>query len=94
MSEEKVRANILVNGLVQGVGYRYFVVKHATRLALKGYVQNLFTGEVLTVAEGEKVKIEELFTLLKLGPAHADVKNTRIDWTENKNEFKSFEVRF
>lgn len=94
MPEEKVRAEILVNGLVQGVGYRYFVVKHAARLNLTGYVQNLFTGEVLTIVEGNKIKIEELFQLLKLGPSHAHVKNSSITWLDYKNEFDSFEVRF
>jgi acylphosphatase len=94
MTSEKARAEILVNGLVQGVGYRYFVVKHAERLKLNGYVQNLFTGEVHTVIEGDKINIEELFKLLKLGPTYAHVKNARIDWFEFKNEFDSFEVKF
>lgn len=88
------RAEILVNGLVQGVGFRYFVVKHAARLKLNGFVQNLFTGEVLTVVEGDKIIIEELFKLIKLGPSHAHVKNARIEWSETKNEFDSFEVKF
>ena len=94
MTSDKARAEILVNGLVQGVGFRYFVVKHASRLKLNGYVNNLFTGEVHTVVEGDKVNIEELFNLIKLGPSHAHVKNSRIDWFENKNEFNSFEVKF
>ena len=94
MTPDDARAEILVNGLVQGVGFRYFVVKHAARLKLNGYVENLFTGEVHTVVEGDKVNIEELFKLIKLGPAHAHVKNARIDWSENNNEFDSFEVKF
>jgi acylphosphatase len=94
MTSEKVRAEILVNGLVQGVGFRYFVVKHAVRLKLHGFVQNLFTGEVHTVVEGDQVKVEEFINLIKLGPAHAQVKNSRIDWSECKNEFESFEVKY
>ena len=47
MSELK-RAKIIVTGLVQGVGFRYFVMRHADNLNLKGYTQNIFTGEVLT----------------------------------------------
>jgi acylphosphatase len=94
MTPEKVRAEILVNGLVQGVGFRHFVIKHAARLKLNGFVQNRFTGEVYTVAEGDKVNVEEFFNLIKLGPAQAHVKNARIDWSECKNEFKSFEVKF
>ena len=94
MSSDKARAEILVNGSVQGVGFRYFVVKHASRLRLNGYVQNLFTGEVHTVVEGDKLNIEELFKLIKLGPSHAHVNNAVINWFENKNEFNSFEVKY
>jgi len=94
MTPDEARAEILVNGLVQGVGFRYFVVKHAARLKLSGYVENLYTGEVHAVVEGDKVNIEELFKLIKLGPSHAHVKNARIDWSENNHEFDSFEVKF
>jgi len=94
MTTDKARAEILVNGLVQGVGFRYFAVKHASRLKLNGYVENLYTGEVHAVVEGDRVNIEEYFKLIKLGPSHAHVKNSRIDWFENKNEFDSFEVKF
>jgi len=71
----EVRAEIIVNGLVQGVGYRYFVLREAKRLELKGFTQNLYTGEVMTVAEGEKGIIEELINKLKVGPIHASVKS-------------------
>lgn len=89
-----VRAEILVNGLVQGVGYRYFVLREAKTLGLKGYTKNLFNGEVLTVVEGERYLIEELYNKLKVGPSFADVKNASINWSEFQNEFKSFEIRF
>ena len=46
------RAKIIVTGLVQGVGYRYFVVRHADKLNLEGYTQNDFSGEVVTEVEG------------------------------------------
>jgi acylphosphatase len=90
----EVRAEIVVNGLVQGVGYRYFVMREAKKLELKGFTQNLYTGEVMTVVEGEKAIVEELIRKLKVGPIHASVKFCKINWQEPKNEFKDFEVRF
>lgn len=90
----EVRAEIVVNGLVQGVGFRYFVMREAKKLGLNGYVKNLYTGEVLTVVEGEKAIVEELINKLKVGPIHASVKNFKVDWQETKNEFTEFEVRF
>ena len=90
----EVRAEIVVNGLVQGVGYRYFVVREAQKLGLSGYTQNLYTGEVLTVVEGEKPIVEEMIQKLKVGPSHASVKSCKVDWQEPKNEFTDFEVKF
>ena len=90
----EVRAEIVVNGLVQGVGYRYFVIREAKALGLKGFTKNLYTGEVLTVVEGEKALIEEIIKKLKVGPSHSSVKSCKVDWQEPKNEFTDFEVRF
>jgi len=89
----QVRAEILVNGLVQGVGFRYFVYREALKLGLVGFTKNLFTEEVLTIAEGEKSLVEELYKKIKIGPSHASVKNCKVDWLEPKNEFDSFEIR-
>jgi len=90
----EVRAEIVVNGLVQGVGYRYFVVREAQKVGMKGFTQNLYTGEVLTVVEGEKATVDELVKKLKVGPIHASVKSCKVNWQEPKNEFTDFEVRF
>ena len=87
------RAEIIVNGLVQGVGFRYFVYREANDLGVKGFVKNLYTGEVLTVAEGEKASVEELIKKIKIGPMHATVKNCSIEWKETTDEFDTFEIR-
>lgn len=88
------RAEILVNGLVQGVGFRYFVVRRAEELGLKGYTKNLFSGEVYTIVEGERSMIEDFYNKIKIGPVYANVKNASIKWSESKNEFTRFEVRY
>lgn len=93
MPENIGRAELLVKGLVQGVGFRYFVLKNAQTLNLKGYVKNLYSGEVLAVVEGEKYKIEELFQLMKQGPSHSRVAKANIAWTSFNSEFSTFEIR-
>ncbi len=93
MSKDLKRAEIIAKGLVQGVGFRWFVLKHARKLGLNGYTKNLFTGEVLTVAEGEQFLLEELFNKIKIGPMHADVRDISVKWSEAKNEFINFEIR-
>lgn len=87
------RAEIIANGLVQGVGFRYFVYRNAKEIGLNGYVKNLDTGEVFTVVEGNIALIEELFNRIKIGPSHAYVKNCNIMWDKTKNEFNNFEIR-
>ena len=92
--ENLKRAKIIIIGLVQGVGFRYFVIRHAQKLGLKGYTKNLFTGEVLTEVEGDEGLIHELIKELKVGPSHAHVKNCAVEWSDYKGEFKNFEVRY
>jgi acylphosphatase len=95
MDEINHRAEILARGMVQGVGFRYFVLHNALKLGLKGYTKNLYSGdEVLTVVEGEKYAIEELHNLIRVGPSHSDVKSCNITWKDYRGEFKAFEVRF
>jgi acylphosphatase len=89
----KARAEIIATGLVQGVGFRYYIIRNAEMLGLTGYTKNLFTGEVLTVAEGEKHLIEELFNKIKIGPSHSSVKTCKITWQDFKDEFSTFEVK-
>jgi acylphosphatase len=87
------RAEIIIDGLVQGVGFRYYVLRHAQQLGLTGYTKNLYTGEVQTVAEGEISLIEELFSRIKTGPRSASVNKAQIYWSECKDEFNSFVIR-
>ena len=39
-------AHIIVAGIVQGVGFRYFVYNCAARLGINGYVSNMHNGNV------------------------------------------------
>jgi acylphosphatase len=94
MASDLARAEIIANGLVQGVGFRFYVIRIAEKLGLKGYTQNLYTGEVLTVVEGERAVIEDMYNKIKIGPSHASVKNCNIVWMKHKNEFTRFEVRY
>jgi acylphosphatase len=94
MKKDLLRCEIIVSGLVQGVGFRYFVLQTALKLGLKGYTKNLYSGEVLSVAEGEKFLLDEFFNQLKIGPKYADVRNANVKWAEYKNEFTTFEITY
>ena len=53
-----VRGRLVLRGLVQGVGYRYFVLRKAGEFDVTGLVRNLPTGEVEVIAEGKKEEVE------------------------------------
>ncbi len=86
-------AHIVVEGLVQGVGFRYFVMRHAVRLGLNGFVQNLYNGEVDIEVEGDRQKLEELLLQVKKGPRSAQVTKVRVEWRDTIHHLISFEVR-
>jgi acylphosphatase len=60
--------HFLVQGRVQGVGFRWFVHREASELSLKGWVRNTEEGEVEIVVAGEEESLDELRTSLKRGP--------------------------
>ncbi len=87
-------ADILVQGQVQGVGYRDFVQRRANRLRLTGYVMNLPDGRVRVRAEGAPESIEELVRELEKGPPLARVEKISLTWLSPSGRFASFEIRF
>lgn len=59
------RQNLMVSGHVQGVGFRYHVQKHASRLSLTGFVRNLENGDVYMEVQGEKDRIKEFLEAIQ-----------------------------
>lgn len=92
--QEIVRAKARVYGVVQGVGYRYFVYRIATSLGLSGYVKNLPDGSVEVVAQGDKGLVLDLIDDLKIGPRHAHVKRIDLIWEEPKPDCIEFTYAF
>ena len=62
-----------VRGRVQGVGYRYFVLREAEERGVTGYVRNLPDGSVEVVAEGGDETLSDLEGRLRDGPAFCHV---------------------
>jgi acylphosphatase len=84
-----------VHGRVQGVNFRFFVMRNATALGLKGYVRNLSDGRAVEVyAEGEKEKLDELLGYLNIGPPRADVRVVDVEWSPYRGNFSDFGVRY
>ena len=86
--------HVVVSGVVQGVGYRYYVQQEARKLGLNGFVRNRYSGDVEVEAEGDRGLLEELIQSLQLGPPASNVRGLKIDWHEARGGHDSFQVTF
>lgn len=86
---------IVVTGHVQGVGYRYFAQRVASRLGLKGYVKNQHDGsvEVVVALDGGQ-DLGAFLEALKAGPRASHVTGVEVmPLTGEIGEFTSFDVK-
>lgn len=90
----KVRAHLIISGVVQGVNFRHYTKVKAKERNVNGWVKNLLDGRVEAVFEGEDKDVEELIKFCKRGPPLSKVENVEIKWEEFKGEYKSFEIRY
>jgi acylphosphatase len=87
------RLHAVIEGRVQGVGFRYFVLERAQELNLTGWVRNTFEGNVEVTAEGPRTDLEALLMKLRTGPRAAYVTDVTFEWGSAAGEFKNFNVR-
>ena len=84
--------HVLVRGLVQGVGFRFFVFQYGTNLNLRGWVRNRYNGQVEVMAEGRKDILEAFLEKVKEGPQMAQVDGVDVDWYTPTNELPEFTI--
>jgi len=86
-------ARIYVSGVVQGVGFRYFVKDIARDLDLLGWVRNLPDGRVEAEVVGQEGLITDFVSQLKVGPRSAQVTGINVTWQPTDPIHSSFEIR-
>jgi acylphosphatase len=91
--DPQARLDATVIGRVQGVGFRYFVLREAMALRLDGWVANTAGGSVRCVAEGARSDLEALLELLREGPPSAIVERVSEAWMPATGTLGSFSVR-
>ena len=75
---------VLVDGSVQGVGYREFTRRAALKLGVSGWVRNRYDGAVEALIRGPPAAVEALVAEMRQGPRFADVNSvcvTELDET-------------
>ena len=87
-------ADILVEGRVQGVGFRDFAQRRASHLGATGYVVNLANGQVRVRAEASRETLEKLIRDLEKGPPLSHVDKVTVRWLPPTGRFSTFDVRF
>lgn len=76
-------ARLIVEGRVQGVGYRWWAVEIARRIGLDGWVRNRPDGSVEILAIGETGDIDRLAVVCREGPRSASVRQLRVEASED-----------
>ncbi|MEI9900008.1 MAG: acylphosphatase [Hyphomicrobium sp.] len=84
--------HVLIEGRVQGVGYRAFVQMHAGALGLCGWVRNRRDGSVEAVLRGPAAAVEDMLALCRSGPPGSRVDRVEIIG-EGVGVFTGFGVR-
>ncbi|MEM2334684.1 MAG: acylphosphatase [Candidatus Caldarchaeum sp.] len=86
------RAEMVVDGVVQGVGFRYYVRRLARRLGLVGYVKNLDDGRVNIVCESTENRINEFVETMRNAPPPIKVEDITVSYATPTGEFKTFKI--
>ena len=87
------RLDAVVRGGVQGVGFRYFVLRQAAALGLEGWVRNEPDGSVRCRAEGPRPDLDALLAALRDGPPGAWVDDVAEAWGVASGDLGTFAVR-
>jgi acylphosphatase len=86
------RLHGLIKGDVQGVGFRFFLIRRAQALGLNGWVQNRDDGTVEFVAEGSRHELEQLERAAREGPRVARVTAVEVNWSQATGGLDRFDI--
>jgi acylphosphatase len=88
----KQQMQILYEGRVQGVGFRYTAKGLACGFEITGTVRNLSDGKVELAAEGEREELEAFGVAIRESELGHFIRQEHITWGEPKNCFRGFEI--
>lgn len=89
----KKNFEIIVEGRVQGVGFRNFAYIRASKYHINGFVKNTSEGSVEILCSGEREDIDKFIAEMRKGPSFSFISNLKINEIP-ENDFKNFEIRY
>ncbi len=90
---EVIRVHMWVKGRVQNVGFRAHVESHALEIGVLGWVRNVGSDIVETVAEGRPLQIEQFIEIVRRGPRASHVDLARVEYEPTTGQLTGFDVK-
>ncbi len=90
--QEVERLHGVIHGDVQGVGFRYHLIREAHALGLHGWVRNRDDGTVEFAAEGSHPDLERLKRAAERGPRMGHVDRVDADWSTAMGGLDAFDI--
>jgi acylphosphatase len=87
------QVHLVITGIVQGVGFRYFISLWAKKNNLTGWVQNTPEGNVESLLQGDKQNLEGVVDLCKKGPFLSEVKDLQLKWEKIDKQYFDFTIK-
>lgn len=91
--EENICLHTIIEGRVQGVGFRYYVLRRANDLGVLGWVRNTYRGQVEVMVEGNRSKLEKLLGYLRIGPPSSFVSEVKPKWGQASGSYRNFSIK-
>jgi acylphosphatase len=92
-NSELSQLRAVIEGRVQGVGFRYFVQQAAIEIGITGWVRNLADGRVELLVEGSRQDCDELLKTVSQGPSMSAVSNVDEIWGNPTGEERGFHIK-
>ncbi len=92
MTVTEKRIHLIVSGLVQGVGFRMFVLREASARSLSGWTRNLPDGTVEVEAQGNSGLVDELIRQIRIGPSRSSVTSIKVKEIEVDTSGREFRI--
>jgi acylphosphatase len=89
----RVARRYVIDGRVQGVGFRWYAHDVAAREGVHGWVRNLADGRVELMAEGDSAAVERLEVAIRRGPSAARVEAVEVEEHAPAGRVAGFEIR-
>jgi acylphosphatase len=92
MSQDKLRARVIIEGRVQGVFFRASTRDEARKLGISGWVRNLPNGDVEGLFEGDKSNVTQMLAWCYKGPPYAVVHKVNVSYEPFVGDQTGFHV--